>query len=43
MVRQASLTTMLVAASMPAEPAASRNFVSAVSLSLAKASTWFTT
>ncbi|MCY1542858.1 hypothetical protein D9M68_786290 [compost metagenome] len=43
MVRQASFTTMLVAASIPAEPAASRKRVSAVLLTWAKASTWFTT
>ncbi|MNT79396.1 hypothetical protein D3C72_2187260 [compost metagenome] len=43
MVRHASLTTMLVAASMPADPAASRNLVSAVLLRWAKASMWPTT
>ena len=37
--RQAACTTALVAASMPAEPAASWNFTSALSFSAAKAST----
>src|SRR3954471_22276550 len=43
MVCHALLTTMLVAASIPALPAASRNFTSWVSLAAAKADTWSTT
>ncbi|MNG14394.1 hypothetical protein D3C81_2253860 [compost metagenome] len=43
MVRLASRTTMLVAASIPAVPAASRNWRSAVLLSLANCSAIATT